>query len=1111
MNNTCLGLLTALFLCAGTSAQAQDAVIRGTVTSDRGDLVPVADVLILELGITATTGNNGRYQLIVPGARVQGQQVTIRARQIGYKPFSRLFTLTPGEHQVDFTLVTDVNMLEAVVVTGVQEATERIKVPFAVTQVNAAQMPVPAANPLSQLQGKVPGANIVSASGRPGASPAVILRGPTSLNASGRSQEPLYIVDGVIINGSLPDLAPQDIESVEVIKGAAAASLYGARAGNGVIQITTKSGRRSADGIKFSVRSEVGSSDIERDFGLARYTALLMDETGTRFCQAVTGQPVCARTFDYQSEAARINNAPGDVALSAPGFPVDPGATLSGNVLRQRFQLNPWPGTTYNAVDQVITPHLYNESSVDVTGRFGGTRFFASSSNLVQQGAIRFLNGFDRQSFRLNVDQVIGDRWNLSLRSFYSRSLADGDDQEQGGRSFFRLTRVPAIVNVLQRDTLGRLYIRPNLQGGGSQNENPLYWLENRTQEDETNRFIGGMTLRYSPATWADFESNFSYDLRRGATIQFRDKGFRSTVQSAATTQGFLFRSELSRQALNTSVNATFRHEFNPDLRGRASLRYLYEQRETADQNGQGNLLRVKGVTSLENIDPTNVTVFSSRTEIRQVGLFAGTGLDYKDRYILDALVRRDGSSLFGGANRWATFGRVSLAWRMGLEPWWFLPDVTEFKVRGSYGTAGGSPRFSAQYETFAITASGLTLETAGNRNLRPELHKETEFGVDIEVLGRYGLTATYSRATIENQMLLVTPSVTTGFDNQWQNAGTLENKSWELSLNIPLIQRSEMSWSARFNWDRNRSVISQLDVPPYSYGAPLQATATIFEAREGERLGTFYGRAFVRSCSDLPAAYAADCGGPTSSFQPNDEGWIVWVGSGNNPGMGITNNLWETQLPGANAPWGVALNWGMPITIRNPECVAAPFSGCGAARLPLGNALPDFRFSVAQNFQWKRLTVYALLDASIGQDVWNQGFHWAHLDFLSEDVDQFGKSVETAKPIGYYYRAAPPDNSAGIGGFYSILEPSNFTVEDASYAKMRELLVSYHLGSLSGVGDWSVSVVGRNLFTITGYRGFDPEVGITGGEANSSAINAIDAFTFPNTRTFTIGVSTTF
>src|SRR6266511_3086640 len=208
---------------------------------------------------------------------------------------------------------------------------------------------------------------------------------------------------------------------------------------------------------------------------------------------------------------------------------------------------------------------------------------------------------------------------------------------------------------------------------------------------------------------------------------------------------------------------------------------------------------------------------------------------------------------------------------------------------------------------------------------------------------------------------------------------------------------------------------------------------------------------------------------------------------------MGITDNLWETSLPGCinsagiaetvcsdlatsdtTAPWGGQLNWGMPIILRGD-----PNDIRNAQTVALGNALPDFRFAITQTFQWKRLTVYALVDAAIGQDVWNQGFHWAHLDFLSKDVDETGKSVQTAKPIGYYYRAAPPDNSAGLGGFYDILGPNNFTVEDASYAKLRELMVSYHLGPVGGVGDWGVSLVGRNLFTITGYRGFDPEIGI--------------------------------
>src|SRR5207302_9522939 len=253
------------------------------------------------------TNSEGRYAMQIPAARVTGQTVMLRVRTIGHKPATRQLTLRAGEQTQDFTLITDVNLLEAVVVTGTQEATERVKVPFSVTRVDASQMPVPAEDPLRALQGKIP-ANIVSYSGRPGSQPSVLLRGPTSINATGRRQDPLYIVDGVIINGALPDINSGDIERVEVVKGAAGASLYGARAGNGVMNITTKSGRGAPDGVAFTVRSEEGVSDIERDFGLAHFQPLVMDETGTRFCQFVSGQPLCATTFNYAAEQARINN-----------------------------------------------------------------------------------------------------------------------------------------------------------------------------------------------------------------------------------------------------------------------------------------------------------------------------------------------------------------------------------------------------------------------------------------------------------------------------------------------------------------------------------------------------------------------------------------------------------------------------------------------------------------------------------------------------------------------------------------------------------------------------------------------------------------------------------
>jgi len=1113
MLHKCLKALAVFLLAAVVPLAAQDAVLHGTVTSDRGDVVQVAAVQLPDLNLQVLTGANGQYTFVIPAARVRGQTVALRVRSIGFKPGNKVVTLNAGEQTIDFVLATDVNMLEAIVVTGVQEATERGKVGFDVRRVDVANLPMAASDPLRTLQGKI-GANIVSGSGRPGTQPSVLLRGPTMLNAAGRSQDPLYIVDGVIINGNLPEISPNDIESVEVVKGAAAASLYGARAGNGVITITTKTGSRSLEGVKFSARTETGISDIERDFGLAHFHGLVTDETGTRFCQTVTGQPACARTFDYLTEQRKLNNDPALFTGDPPGFPVDPGSNatggasgITGNWLRNRFQISSWPGTSYNAVAQTVAPHPYMSNSIDVTGRVGSaTRFYASATNLSEQGAMQFLKGFDRSSFRANVDQVIGTQWTIGLTASYSRSNNDGANNDGGNNAFFVLTRQPALADVLARDTLGRIYIRPNLQGGGGQNSNPMYSFANALRTDVANRFIGGARVQYNPAAWLNFDANIGYDLRRATAAQIQDKGYRTTSSTPTTNNGFIFRSSAGDEEVNGSFNARVRRDLTPELKATLSARYLFEQRDAEQNAGQGRALSVKGVSTLDNVTDSKI-VASNFSRIRELSQFVGMNLDYKDRYVLDALIRRDGSSLFGVDNRWATFGRASLAWRASQEPWWFISQVTDLKLRGSYGTAGGSPRFNAQYEAFAITDGGiLQLVTLGNRALKPELHKELEIGADIELFGRYGITATYARANIDRQILLPPLPSSTGYTNQWRNAGALLNITHELSLNIPLLQGRETQWSMNLVYDHNRSWIARLDVPSYFYGPNQQGAEAMFQAKQGELVGTFYGRYFLRGCRDLPASFQSDCGGANSSFQLNDEGWLVWVGRNHNPGQGITNNLWETQLPNAQAPWGVALNWGMPIILRGN-----PVDPTGALSVPLGNALPDFRFAITQNFRWRAISLYALLDAAIGQKVWDEGFHWAHLDFLSSDVDQVGKSVETAKPMGYYYRAGNPDNPTGLGGFYDILGPNNFSVEDASYAKLRELSLSYHLGRVGGSGDWDVSVSARNLVTITGYRGFDPETGITGGDGASRALNAVDAFSFPNLRTFAVRLSTSF
>jgi TonB-linked SusC/RagA family outer membrane protein len=1087
---------------APAMAQEGSVIISGQVTAEAGRPLAGASVVITELNAGTQVNDAGRYTLLIPAARVNGQTVVLRARFIGYQPQTRTITLRAGSQTQDFTLAVDPTRLSEVVVTGVTGETERQKVPFTVARVDSADMPVQAVNALSQLQGKVPGANIAATSGRPGTAPSVILRGPTSINGQGRGQEPLYIVDGIILGSSIADINPSDIESVEVVKGAAASSLYGSRAAAGVIQITTKKGRGGSDGISTTIRAEYGVNDIEGNFGIARNMPFLLDETGTRFCvlDSYGSSQVCSRTLDYHAEQARINGTPGDFALGPPSFPVDPGAVTSGDILRRAFVSGTYPGKTYDAVKQLVEPKPVTINDISVAGRYGQTSFRSSVGYTEQGGAIQGLKGYNRLNGRINLDHRINDQWSLSANSYYSRSDQDGSNQEEGGTGFFRLTRAPAIVDITQRDAFGRLYIRTNLGSAGVQNENPLYSFENIARSDLRYRFLGGATVKYAPLDWLDADANFSIDRLNLNYAEFRNKNYRTTNSSPATNNGLIFNGVGNTQSVNGSTSVTAHRQLIENINSRFNVRASYEGIDIDTRSLQGNQLRVGGVDAAANA--TNIQQITSGVQTtRQVSLSGNMFLDMFDRYTVDLLVREDGNSRFGKDQRFQTYGRGSAAWLAAREPWWPLSQVTQFTLRASIGSAGNTPPYVAQYETYSIGAGGtLSPVTQGNPNLKPEVATEVELGSDIELFNRYGLTLTYAKSDTRNEILPVPRSVVTGFPTAWQNAGTLQNKTWEAALTVPIIQGGgDWNWTSRFNYSSNRAIVTKLDVVPFFIGTDLQGTSTLFRVEEGQRYGTFYGREFVTSCNQLPANFQSQCGGQGSAFQRNDEGYIVWVGQGNNPGMGVTDNLWNAVLPGSAAPWNAQLAWGMPMLIRD-SCASGV---CAPAIRPLGHSLPDYRIGMSHTVSWKRLSLYGLIDGAFGSSAYNQGRHWSYLDFLSHDVDQAGKSVQRAKPLGYYYRVGPADNGAGIGGFYDILGPNNRFVESTSFAKLREVSGSYHIGNF-GPGDFTVSVIGRNLKTWTRYTGFDPEVGagVTNSQSGSGLINAVDAFTFPQLRT---------
>jgi hypothetical protein len=852
---------------------------------------------------------------------------------------------------------------------------------------------------------------------------------------------------------------------------------------------------------------------------------------------------MCDRVIDLEQEVRRMNDTTAAGALNPHALERDlnifgGGPTSQG--LKGIFQVNRWP-KLYNPLAQVITPGRYVNSSADLSARAGSTAYYTSLSAFHQQGAFKYQRGYNRSTGRVNVDQTIGNDISVNLSSTFSRSIqfpaggggnATGLSPGTGGPEsgfFFPLTRIAPMVLLDQRDHLGRLFIRTNPTLHGQQDQNPLYDYENTIGRQDADRLIGSLTARYTPLAWLGFDAAFSADRRRGTSLFFRDRGYRTTTTQEVFggLTGNITESSNSDLGYNLMLTNRLMFDIRPDVKLNITNRYSYEDQHLGSNSAAGTDLAVPGIMTIGNAASATVVARSSRSIIRAIGAITGAQVDVKDRYIFDGLFRYDGSSLFGANERWHPYYRASFAWRASEESFWPAPRLlSDFKVRASVGTAGGRPNVSAQYETLDMIGGAPTPQTLGNEDLRPEQTIEREIGIDAELWSRIGLNVTYARAITRDQIMLVSAPAASGYPNQWSNTGTLDGKTWEVSLRIPLIQKPALSWSTQINWDRNTTDITEWLLPttvfPVTQGNG--GTGLTLFYGPGVRYGTVVGRRFARDCAELPAPFDAQCG-PGKEWQTNDEGYVVWVGAGHTWQDGIKLNLWQAMRPGClkggvalpvngitaceaaggtvNAPWGLRDNhWGMPTLVRDAEA--------NAVNANLGNTMPDFRVSMGHDVQRGRWSFHGLLDASVGNRVFNEERHWSYGDFMFRDQDQDGKSVEAAKPIGYYWRSGFP--SAGVGGFYdNFVIASNRTFEDASYLKVRELSVGFSFAGLRGMCDCTVSVIGRNLFTWSPYLGWDPEVGLSGGTANSAAVAASGSFQYPQMRTFTFGLTSRF
>ena len=1025
--------LSLAYLCIPHVLVAQAAgAIRGTVRSS-SDNIPIAgaQLSIPALRIGVLTNEDGRYLL----QNVPAGTHTLSVVMIGYAPARREAVVVVGGQTAvaDFQLRTQVLSVAEIVVTGVTEATSRAKLPFTVSKVSADAIPVPPSAAVSSVQGRVAGANMVQST-QPGEGPSIVLRTPTSIN---RTNSPLIVVDGAILTASSVDISSLDIESIEVVKGAAAASLYGSRAAAGVIQIRTTRGSRIQEGqTRFTVRSEYGTNSIMHPVEWSKSHYLKMNASQTRY-------------------------------LNSSGAEVDERQFATGS--QYLFQDQPYPGKMYDNIAALFDPGQYLTNSVSLGFNGGNTSWLVTAGQHHTSGVVEGNDGYSRYDFRLNLDHRLRNDLSVSASAFHMRSK----QEDVYGNTFFDFIHIAPDIDLLQPDPDGTKYIfQPDPTGV---RPNPLYQLITQDRWDNRARTLGSMDLRYNPISWLAVNLNSSYDRSDRKSEDYIPRGAK-TSENPTGGIGSSSRSSALTTGINVSGGVSATRAFG-SLQTRVSGRALIEQEDNESISTEGADASVGGIPDLDAF--LTPAIGSDQSTIRSRGYYLTADLDYSERYIFSGLVRRDGSSLFGRKDRWHTYYRASGAYRMSAEPWWPLAStVNEFKLRYSRGTAGGRPEFADRFEVFALTSSGLTLATLGNEFLRPEKTTEQEFGVDLVAFERLSLGLVHARQRTVDELISVPLPSVYGFTSQWQNAGTLEGNTWEATLEARLFENDDMRWSVGLVADRSRNRIIEYDRPCHAVG-----DANLGWRCAGEVIGQMWANRLWTSHADLPAVH----GNSQDAFQVNDDGLLVPVGAGNAWTDGVAKNLWGTKV----IIDGVSYDWGMPRRLND--------AAGQALRVQVGDANPDLNWGFSTQFRRGPLTLYALFGGQIGGDVYNSTKQRMYQYARNREIDQDGKPEDRKKPATYF-----------TGPIYNANTAISWFVEDATYTKLREASVRYNLtprqlpllGRTGAKSIW-LSVVGRNLFALTDYSGYDPEIG--------GVLSRVDNFDFPTYRTVTFSVDIEF
>lgn len=1038
--------------------------ISGTVRDAEGMPLPGATVQVKGTNIGAITNFDGDFELTIPG-----NENILVVSFIGF--VTQEYNLN-DESNINIVLQADAAALDEVVVVGYGTLSKR-RVTGSVASISPQQIAdIPVTSVENALIGQVAGVQVQEVTGEPGASPNIRIRGAGSISAG---NDPLYVIDGVPISRNLTSVGlqgelarrggafqeppvnplatinPNDILSMEILKDASAAAIYGSRGGNGVILITTRNGAPAEKGV-FSFNSFYSSQEV------ANKTDLMNAE----------------ELIDFTRDS-RNNAYLQDVPGASPSDPIGPGQRGNGNYELPASFVN-WDGTDTDWQDLIFQRGSIQSYHLSYASpKENNTSFYASGAYFTQGGIIPE-SSFDRYTFMLNVDSQLTDKLKLDLK--FAPTITENNRQPASAPYFARppgivysaLVHSPTVRPYNEDGTINQTNNQSHLGSGTTTASNPLaiipaiedelFQFQTRASLGLSYEVIPNLTFKTFGGTYVNL---YNRDFYRANSLLYRDQ-----------TEGESY----AQAASSTDVNWLWENTIN----------WVQEYDDhfinaVAGVSFQKDNLTIKQLQA-DNFPDDLVTTLSGGQ------VFAGTSVkeqwalmsallrvnySFKDKYLFTGTIRSDKSSRFGADNQTGYFPSFSVGWRVNEEE--FLNSIdalSELKLRFSWGQTGNFeiPNYGAigllspsNYNFNGNIVNGLLQSTIPNPGLTWEKASQTNLGIELGLFNnRLFLLADYYKTINTDLLLNVSIPSVSGFETTLQNIGEVENRGFETAL-ITRNLVGEFQWDTNINFSTNKNEVLSLgnnNEPIYSSGSAGVRHIT----RVGDPIGSYFG-------------YVVD-----GIYQSQED---------------ITNSPKDTQAP-KPAPGD------FKFRDVNGDGVITPDD-----RTVTGSYFPDFTWGLTNTFRYKGFDLNILIQGVEGNEILNLTSR--HLKNGEGNFNSYAIFNERWRSASEPGNGNIPRADRLTGNHGNNNRPSSFQVEDGSFVRLRNVTLGYTLPVQdSFIGNSfdkaRIYLTGTNLVTITDYLGYNPEVSSI---STNSLTPGEDYGAYPLTTSITIGVNLNF